>query len=49
MTNYTFSVTRLGEKEEHRVTASSEDGAWKQLIQKVNMDNVDKIVIVTYG
>ena len=49
MTNYTFSVIRLGEKEEHRVNASSEDDAWKRLVKKVNLDNVDKIIIVTYG
>ena len=49
MTNYIFSVIRLGEKEEHIVNASSEDDAWKRLVKKVNLDNVDKIIIVTYG
>jgi hypothetical protein len=49
MTNYIFSVTRLGEKETHKLKASSEDDAWKSLVLKVDMTNVDKIVLVTIG
>lgn len=49
MTNYTFSVTRLGEKETHKLKAFSESDAWKGLILKVDMTNVDKIVLVTIG
>ena len=46
---YTFSVRRLGEEERHCVVAASEDDAWKQLAMKVNMKNVDKVFIVSYG
>lgn len=51
MCNYTFSITRLGEKEIHKVRALSkdEDEAWKALASKINMKNVDKIVLVTIG
>lgn len=49
MTNYTFSVTRLGEKETHEVRAGSEDAAWKALVSQVDMVNVDKVVLVTIG
>lgn len=51
MINYTFSITRLGEKEIHKVKASSKnsDEAWKALASKVDMKNVDKIVLVTIG
>ena len=49
MTTYTFSVVRLGEKETHKVKAVGEDEAWKELASKINMVNVDKVVLVTTG
>jgi hypothetical protein len=51
MINYTFSITRLGEKEIHKVKASSKDSdeAWKALALKINMKNVDKILLVSIG
>lgn len=51
MTYYKFSVTRLGEKETHKIKASSknEDEAWKILTSKVDMRNVDKVILVTIG
>lgn len=49
MNNYIFSVIRLGEKEEHKVKAQGEDAAWKALVSKIDMKNVDKAVLVTTG
>lgn len=47
MSKYTFSVRRLGEVEIHKVKALSEDEAWKALALKINMENVDKMILVT--
>lgn len=50
MSKYTFSVRRLGEVEVHtvhKIKAVTEDQAWKALALKINMDNVDKIILVT--
>lgn len=50
MSKYTFSVRRLGEVEIHKVhkiKAITEDEAWKSLVLKINMENVDKIILVT--
>ncbi|MGJ0482010.1 hypothetical protein [Pantoea agglomerans] len=47
MSKYTFSVRRLGEIESHQVKALSEDDAWKALALKINMENVDRMILVT--
>lgn len=47
MSKYIFSVRRLGDFESHEIKAMSEDEAWKGLALKINMDNIDKIVLVT--
>lgn len=47
MSRYTFSVRRFGEIESHKVKAMCEDDAWKALALKINMENVDKMILVT--
>lgn len=47
MSKYSFSVRRLGEIESHQIKALSENDAWKALALKINMDNIDKIILVT--
>jgi len=47
MSKYTFSVRRLGELESHKIKALSEDEAWKALALKINMENIDKVILVT--